>query len=392
MSPLNVAAYYNQTSVKISSKKKYFVFLVRKFCIVCAEVTTSEDHMSDNLPAITPPTLPSFEELGTLEKIANSVAKTSFVPRAYQGKPGDIFAAALYGREFGWSLMVSLQQINVIQGKPTMSAEAMVALIRKLGHSIETVEWTDTVCTLKGRHAYTGDEGIVSFSMQDAERAGLKGDNWRKYPKAMLRARATTMLARSLFADAILGISYTPEELGGNSDAAAAAPPVVGAVEVVRRRKRGTSGVRCGMCDGYGADDDGVECASCAGSGVPQRGTTQPSVEYEPVTDTFDSELGELLDAKSERTPWELIQARDAETIAGMTRDYEHGATANLPNAPLSIDVAGHLCYAMGDAGRAASIEEACDKLAEAIADNPTVTNAWAISLAERMTPPRVNV
>jgi hypothetical protein len=350
--------------------------------------------MSDNLPAITPPTLPSFDELGTLEKIANSVAKTSFVPRAYQGKPGDIFAAALYGREFGWSLMVSLQQINVIQGKPTMSAEAMAALIRKLGHSIETVEWTDTVCTLKGRHAYTGDEGTVSFSTQDAERAGLKGDNWRKYPKAMLRARATTMLARSLFADAILGISYTPEELGGGNDEspADAAPPVVGAVEVVRRRKKGTSGVRCGVCDGYGADDDGVECTACAGSGVPQRQAVEPAVKYEPVSESVDSELGELLDAVSERTPWELIQARDPETIAGMTRDYDHSATANLPNALLSIDVAGHLCYAMGDAGRAASIEEACEKLADAIADNPTVTNAWAISLAERMTPQQVNV
>jgi hypothetical protein len=51
--------------------------------------------------------------------------------------------------------------------------------------------------------------------MDEAKAAQLLGkDVWKKYPAAMLRARAISAMARAMFPDAINGVSYTPEELG----------------------------------------------------------------------------------------------------------------------------------------------------------------------------------
>ena len=57
------------------------------------------------------------------------------------------------------------------------------------------------------------------FSMEDAKRAELLANpSWKKYPKNMLFARCFSDMARTLFPDAIGGISYTPEELGAVVD------------------------------------------------------------------------------------------------------------------------------------------------------------------------------
>jgi hypothetical protein len=52
----------------------------------------------------------------------------------------------------------------------------------------------------------------MSFTMEQAKNAGLGGDNWRKYPAAMLRARASLALARAVYPDLMLGV-YDPDEV-----------------------------------------------------------------------------------------------------------------------------------------------------------------------------------
>jgi hypothetical protein len=69
----------------------------------------------------------------------------------------------------------------------------------------------------------------VEWTMAMAERAGLASkQNWRKYPEAMLWARAVSQLCRELFADCFAGATYTPEELEGSvgEPSADALPPV----------------------------------------------------------------------------------------------------------------------------------------------------------------------
>lgn len=152
-------------------------------------------------------------------KTAQRVAKTEFVPDAYRGRPEAVFAAILYGRELGFGPMQSLQSINVIKGKPSLAPEAMRARVLAAGHTIQTETYGNEQVTLIGVRADTEAEATITWTLDDAKRAGLikQGGGWTTYPRAMLLARATSELCRLLFPDCISGASYTPEELGGEN-------------------------------------------------------------------------------------------------------------------------------------------------------------------------------
>jgi hypothetical protein len=148
-----------------------------------------------------------------LQSQAAALAKSAFVPTNYRNKPDDILAAGLYGHEVGLGITSSLSYINVINGKPTLSAEGMVALARSKGHAING-KVTATAATVTGKRADTGDEMTVEWTIEMAKRAKLDGkDTWKQYPESMLWARAVSQLCRMLFPDVLLGLSYTPEEM-----------------------------------------------------------------------------------------------------------------------------------------------------------------------------------
>jgi len=173
---------------------------------------------------------PGLDELQAIQMQADVLAATQFIPQAYRNKPGDIIAASLIGREMGWAPIVSLQRIIVIDGKPTIDAQGMVGLVRAQGHSLMGEDLVDK----DGNYAGTkvtgkrldGDTMEFSFTLADARTAGLlpakEKSAWAKYPKAMCWARAVSQVCRMLFADVMLGISYTPEEMGSVVDSAPA--------------------------------------------------------------------------------------------------------------------------------------------------------------------------
>ncbi|MGV2386374.1 MAG UNVERIFIED_CONTAM: hypothetical protein LOD86_14085, partial [Thermobifida fusca] len=72
--------------------------------------------------------------------IAESLARTSFVPRSLQGRPADITAAILTGQELGMQPMAALRSLDIIQGTPSLRAHAMRALVQRAGHQIQLVE------------------------------------------------------------------------------------------------------------------------------------------------------------------------------------------------------------------------------------------------------------
>ncbi len=160
--------------------------------------------------------VPASDDLSAWDLIvqqANVLAKSSIVPKAYQRKPDDIIAAAMYGREVGFGVTTSLALIDMIEGNATINAEGKVALVRGAGHSIAgTVDNMKAVVT--GKRSDTGDTMTVTFSMEDAARANLANkQNWKQHPSDMLWARAVSALCRRLFPDVCIGLSYTPEEV-----------------------------------------------------------------------------------------------------------------------------------------------------------------------------------
>lgn len=164
---------------------------------------------------------PDHDEWQVLVQQADIISKSGLAPSALRNKPEAILTIALKGREVGVPPMQALSHIHIIQGRPSMSAELMRALVQQRGHRI----WTEydpnqQVAKCSGQRynfllgEYEEHIAVATFSMEDAKRAGITGkDNWKKYPRAMLVARATSVLVREHFADVAMGVSYTPEEL-----------------------------------------------------------------------------------------------------------------------------------------------------------------------------------
>lgn len=150
--------------------------------------------------------------------LANRLAETEFVPKPLRGRPEAVMACMLKGSELGLPLMQSLAQIHVIDGRPCMASELMRAVVLSRGHQIVVEDSTSTRCIIKGCRDGSTEWQRFTFTRDDAERAGLLGkDSWKKYPQAMLLARASALLCRAVFADCLAGISYTVEELNDGS-------------------------------------------------------------------------------------------------------------------------------------------------------------------------------
>lgn len=149
-----------------------------------------------------------------VEQLSRAIAQTEFVPSALRGKPAAVGAAILAGRELGVGPMTALQHLHIIDGRPSMSALLMRALVLAHGHHIRLIESTATRCQLAGRRSDEDSETLVAYTLNDARAAGLdQKRNWRTMPADMLLARATARLCRFLFADVIGGMPYTAEEL-----------------------------------------------------------------------------------------------------------------------------------------------------------------------------------
>jgi hypothetical protein len=195
--------------------------------------------MSDLVPYTTPaPTTFTADWLRDPAEIAQRIGGTDFVPQGLRNNPAAITAALLYGAEVGLKPVTSLRSIAVINGRVAMGSEAMRALILQAGHDIWIDELTLSRCTIAGRRKDSDQISRVTWTLDDARRAGLAGRQaWRQYPRQMLLARASAELARAVFPDAIAGLAAS-EELEDGTDTAATEKEAEPDQKTTRRRRR----------------------------------------------------------------------------------------------------------------------------------------------------------
>jgi len=187
-----------------------------------------------NLPARIEPTTPGGHWVDLVKPAADlaaQIARTDFVPEAMRNNPAQITACILYGDEIGLGPMQALAKIDVIKGRPSPKAELGRALALAHGHEVWTEEATNTRVTVGGKRKGSTHEHRVTWTMDDAKRAGIDGNpNYKKYPRQMLLARASAELVRQMCPDALGGITVFAEEVGaevdGDTSEVAAAAPV----------------------------------------------------------------------------------------------------------------------------------------------------------------------
>ncbi len=157
--------------------------------------------------------MPTEHEMMVYQTVSEQALSSKMYPN-FKDKSG-IMMIMLAARELGIPSMQALNGgLNIIQGKVEISARMMNALIRRAGHKIIVKECTDTECLLEGIRADTGESQTASFSVAEAQKAGLikQGGGWTKFPKDMCFARALSRLARQLFSD-VIGIGYVEGEI-----------------------------------------------------------------------------------------------------------------------------------------------------------------------------------
>ena len=151
-------------------------------------------------------------------KKAEVMAASSLLPESYRKQPANLLWAMELADALDVSLAQAINGISVIKGKPTMSAEMMRALVMRAGHRFAVTEFTDESVTVTvARKEWPEDVQQFTFTMADAKHAGLaNSDTYRKHPKAMLLARATSAACRAVFPDVVSGMGYTPDEIAGS--------------------------------------------------------------------------------------------------------------------------------------------------------------------------------
>ena len=168
-------------------------------------------------------------------QFAQLVTEGSMVPKDYKGQPANAMIAIGLGQSMGLSPAESLYRIDVIQGKPTASAELIASNIRKAGHVLR-VE-VDEANTSVRATVYRADDPefahTVTRDMNWAKQMGLiNKDNYKKQPLTMLQWRAISGVGRLACPEALYGVQYTPDELGdmpapqGSQPASQQAPAV----------------------------------------------------------------------------------------------------------------------------------------------------------------------
>lgn len=174
----------------------------------------------------------NFEQALTF---SNYLADSDMVPKDFKGKPGNCLIAMQWGAELGLKPLQSLQNLAVINGRPALWGDAVIALVLSspvCDYVTEDDDGETATCRVKRKG---GQEQVRTFSMEDAKRAGLAGKQgpWMQYPKRMRQMRARAFALRDVFPDVLRGMAVAEELQDMAAAGQAPATKDMGGAEVI---------------------------------------------------------------------------------------------------------------------------------------------------------------
>ena len=152
----------------------------------------------------------NFEQALTF---SNYLADSDMVPKDFKGRPGNCLIAIQWGAELGLKPLQALQNLAIINGRPALWGDAVIALVRSsplCEFVIETDDGAVATCRVKRRGE---PEQARTFGVEDARLAGLLGKTgpWTQYPKRMRQLRARAFALRDVFPDVLRGLPVAEE-------------------------------------------------------------------------------------------------------------------------------------------------------------------------------------
>lgn len=164
--------------------------------------------------------------LADMKMFAEMVAQSSFIPKSYVGRPGEIIAALQYGLELGLTPMQSLQTVAVINGKPSVYGDGLPGLCMASGLMEDYREdWKQDpkqglTCTVTVKRKGIATPFTANFSEGQAKRANLLGKPgpWTQYTKRMIQMRARSFALRDAFPDVLRGVIAAEEAMDFPAD------------------------------------------------------------------------------------------------------------------------------------------------------------------------------
>lgn len=158
-----------------------------------------------NLPA---PSVPTSDSLAVIDRMAQVFAKSGlFGCKTVEQAAALMLVAQAEGRH---PASVA-QDYHIIQNRPSLKADAVLARYLAAGGKVEWLVNTDKKCSARFTHPATGSVEI-DWTIEQATKAGLtKNTTWTSYPRAMLRSRVISEGVRTSF-PAVMGGFLTQDE------------------------------------------------------------------------------------------------------------------------------------------------------------------------------------
>jgi hypothetical protein len=121
-------------------------------------------------------------------------------------------ALMLIAQAEGMHPAIAARDYHIIQGRPALKSDAMLARFQAAGGKVVWNAYTDAAVSGTFTHPQ-GGSATVEWTIQQAKAAGLTNkDVWKQYPRAMLRARVISEGIRTVYPGVSVGV-YTPEEI-----------------------------------------------------------------------------------------------------------------------------------------------------------------------------------